>query len=253
MFSTRGYRTRGGVAAVALLTGALMLPTSLSPVVAGSVGHSGIVSENPANFTPDITNGRVNTMLVMGGMVYVGGTFSTVQNPGSSNNITRRYILAYDEQTGQVSNSFQPALNGPVEALAPSEDGQSIYIGGNFRSTNGNTRYKRLVRVDATDGSLITSFRSNPNRKVLDLVQSNGKLYASGEFTRVRGELRSGLALVNQSTGRPDGALDIPFTDPWISPRATRSPMPRLAHRRDSRRRAADRHRQLQQGRRPAA
>jgi len=220
------FSTRGGIAAVALLTGALMLPTSLSPVVAGGADHSpGIVSENAAETTPDIMNGRVNAMLVMNGMVYVGGTFSTVQNPGSSNNITRRYILAYDEATGQVSNSFQPVLNRAVEALAPGPDGQSIYIGGGFSSTNGNTRYKRLVRVDATDGSLDTTFRSNPNRKVLDLVQNNGNLYASGEFTKVRGELRSGLALVNQATGRPRPTLDIPFTDPWISPRAKRSPM----------------------------
>ena len=131
-----------------------------------NIGHRSIVSEDPSGFTPNIINGRVNAMIVMNGIVYVGGTFSTVQNAGSATNITRNYVLAYNASTGVVSTTFRPILTGAVEALAPGPDGTSIYIGGNFGSANGSTTYRRLVRVNATTGATVTSFVANPNRMV---------------------------------------------------------------------------------------
>lgn len=216
----RTLRTRRRLlAAAAILTAAAFLPTP--PAGAVNIGHPSVASESPANFTPNITDGRVNAMLVMNGTVYVGGTFSTVQNAGSSTNITRNYILAYNASTGVVSTTFRPILTGAVEALAPGPDGTSIYVGGNFGSTNGSTTYRRLVRVNATSGATVTSFVTNPNRMVTDLVLRNGQLYASGEFVRIGGAPRSGLARLNPTTGAADPTLDLPFTDPWISPRDT--------------------------------
>jgi hypothetical protein len=221
----RTFRPRRGLmAAAAILTAAAFLPTA--PAGAVNIGHPSIASEDPSGFTPNITNGRVNAMMVMNGVVYVGGTFSTVQNAGSSTNITRNNILAYNATTGVVSTTFRPILNGAVEALAPGPDGASIYIGGNFGSANGSTTYRRLVRVNATTGATVTAFVTNPNRMVLDLVLRNGQLYASGEFARIGGTDRSGLARLNPTTGVADPTLNLPFTDPWISPRTTvKSPM----------------------------
>ena len=193
------------------------LPTA--PVGAVNIGHTSIVNVDAASFTPNITDGRVNAMLVMNGTVYVGGTFSTVQNANSSVNITRNYILAYNATTGAVSTTFRPIVTGAVEALAPGPDGASVYVGGNFGSTNGSTTYRRLVRVNATTGATVTSFLTNPSRMVTDLVLRNGLLYASGEFTRIGGAARSGLARLDPTTGAADPTLNVPFTDPWISPR----------------------------------
>ena len=218
------YPRRGVAAAALILASAALLPTV--PAEAVNIGHTSIVNEDAAAFTPSITDGRVNAMLVMNGRVYVGGTFSTVQNAGSSTNITRNNILAYNASTGVVSTTFRPILNGAVEALAPGPDGTSIYVGGNFGSTNGSTAYRRLVRVNATTGATVTAFVTNPNRMVLDLVLRNGQLYASGEFARIGGTDRSGLARLNPTTGVADPSLNLPFTDPWISPRTTvKSPM----------------------------
>ncbi len=213
----RTFRPRRGLVATAvMLAAAVLLPAVPSGAV--NIGHPSVVSEDPSGFTPNITNGRVNAMMVMNGMVYVGGTFSTVQNAGSSTNITRNNILAYNATTGIVSTTFRPILNGAVEALAPGPNG-SVYIGGNFGSANGSTTYRRLVRVNATTGATVTSFVTNPNRMVTDLVMRNGQLYASGEFVRIGGTDRSGLARLDPNTGVADPALNVPFTDPWISPR----------------------------------
>jgi hypothetical protein len=214
----RTFRPRRGlVAATAILATAAFLPSA--PAGAVNIGHTSIVNEDAAGFTPNIIDGRVNVMIVMNGTVYVGGTFSTVQNAGSATNITRNYVLAYNATTGVVSTTFRPIVTGAVEALAPGPDGTSIYIGGNFGSTNGSTTYRRLVRVNATTGATVTSFITNPNRMVLDLVLRSGQLYAAGEFTQIGGSARSGLARLNPTTGAADPTLNLPFTDPWISPR----------------------------------
>jgi hypothetical protein len=212
--------------AVPLLLTVTVLATHPAPVGASVIAHPSIVSPNPAGFTPNIMNGRVNVMIVVGNRVFVGGTFTTVRNAGSSTDITRNYILAYDVTTGVVSSSFRPAVAGAVEALAPSADGTSIYVGGSFSRANGNTAYARLVRVDASTGATITSFLPKPNRPVLDLIQRGGRLYASGEFTQIGGRSRSGLALLNPTTGAADQTLNLPFTDPWVSPKpGVASPM----------------------------
>ena len=214
----RTFRSRRALIATAvMLATAALLPAV--PAGAVNIGHPSVASENPSGFTPNIIDGRVNAMMVMNGMVYVGGTFHTVQNAGSTTNITRNFVLAYNATSGVVSTSFRPILTGAVEALAPGPGNTSVYIGGNFGSANSSTTYRRLVRVDATSGATVGSFIANPNRMVLDLVVRNGWLYASGEFARIGGTARSGLARLNMNTGAADPTLDLPFTDPWISPR----------------------------------
>src|SRR5262245_35580828 len=89
------------------------------PAAAVSPPHTSIVSEAPASCTPNIQNGRVNALLVMGNHVYVGGTFTTVRNAGSSANITRNYLFSFNQTTGVVDTSFAPKLNRAVEAIAP--------------------------------------------------------------------------------------------------------------------------------------
>ena len=160
------------------------------------------MSQNPAGFTPNIVDGRVNVMILVGNTVFVGGTFTTVQNAGSSTNITRNYILAFDATTGVVSSTFRPVVTGAVEALAASSDGKSIYVGGSFARVNGSNSYARLARVDAVTGATIKTFLPKPNLPVLDLIQRGGRLYAAGEFTQIGGAARSGLARLEPDDGR---------------------------------------------------
>ena len=114
--------------------------------------HGAIVSADPANFTPNITNGRVNALTVVGNRVIVGGTFTTVQNAGSSTNLTRNYLFSFDATTGVVDPNFRPSLNKAVEALAPGPDGTSVYVGGRHTTINGSSNFDRLSRLRLSDG-----------------------------------------------------------------------------------------------------
>ena len=217
------HRTRRRLSAVAAIVAAMA--TSVAPAGASEVAHSKIVSENPAGFTPDIMDGRVNAIIVMNGTVFVGGTFTTVRNAGSSSDLTRDYLFAFDATTGAVSTGFRPDLSGTVEALAPGPDGSSVYVGGSFSRVNGSGAYARFVRVSAATGSTVTSFKPAPNDQVLDLVRHGSDLYAAGEFTTVGGAARSGLARLDETTGKADPALDLPFTRPWVPWPGARAPM----------------------------
>ena len=66
--------------AVALVAG--MGLTSAGPAQAVNVAQSQIVNPNPANFTPDILNGQVNSIVQIGGTVYAAGQFTQVQTAG---------------------------------------------------------------------------------------------------------------------------------------------------------------------------
>lgn len=203
------------------LCGALTLAATLAyaaPADAVNVAHTSIVNQAPANFTPNILNGRVNALLVMGNTVFVGGTFTQVQAAHSTTTLTRNYLFSFNATTGAISTTFLPTLNGEVEALAQGSDGASVFVGGAFTNTNGNTNYPRLVRVNAANGQTIASFQPKPNRIVTDLVNRNGLLYASGEFATIHGQAFSGLARLNQTSGVPDPTLNLPFTDPRVDP-----------------------------------
>ncbi len=208
------YRPRRSLRSlVAILAAATSIAV---PAGASEIGHPSIASEDPAGFTPDVVDGRVNAIIVMNGTVFVGGTFTTVRDAGSSNDLTRDYVFAFDATSGAVSTSFRPELSGKVEALAPGPDGASVFVGGSFDRANGSRTYHRLVRVDAATGATVTSFRADPNDQVLDLVRRGSDLYAAGEFTQIGGAARSGLARLDVDSGTADPAFDVPFTRPWM-------------------------------------
>ncbi|MEO8476677.1 MAG: delta-60 repeat domain-containing protein [Actinomycetota bacterium] len=195
-----------------LLIGAIM------PAGAVNIGHTSIVSETPASGTPNVRDGRVNALLVLGTRVYVGGTFSTVRNPGSSTDITRRFIFAFNTANGTVDTTFRPNLTGAVEAIAPGPDG-SIFVGGKFNQTNGQgAPYRRLVRLNGATGATVTSFRANPDDQVLDLDVRNGQLYVGGEFFTIGGAARSGMARLDMASGTADPTFHVSFTDPYTPP-----------------------------------
>ncbi len=205
--------------AVATVAAGALIAASMLPAGAVNVAHGSIASETPASGTPNIQNGRVNALLVMGGRVFVGGSFTTVRNAGSSANITRNYLFSFNAASGTVDTGFTPNLNKAVETLAPGPDGNSIYVGGKFTTTNGQgTPYRRLVRLNAGNGSTITSFQPNPNDLVLDLKLRNGQLYVGGEFSRIGGASHSGMARLNVDNGNADPAFDLQFTDPYVPP-----------------------------------
>lgn len=172
-----------------------------------------IVSDNPVDWTPHALNGEVHALIQIGNRVIVGGTFSTIRSATSSTQLSRRSIFAYNATTGALDNSFTPVVNGSVDTLLPSADGQSVYLGGGFTTVNG-TSQPRLARVNLADGSLVTTFRPTVNRQVLDIKMSGGRLFLGGYFTQVGGQSRTVLAAVHPDTGAVDPFLNLTFASP---------------------------------------
>lgn len=106
------------VAAALLLSAALLLGVPAASL-ASDTSHPALVNPNPADWTPQIQDGQVNAIVQMGTRVVVGGTFTTVRRAGTSQDLTRNYLFAFDMHTGVIDPGFVPQLNGNVLALAP--------------------------------------------------------------------------------------------------------------------------------------
>ena len=156
----------------------------------------------------------------VGDTVYVGGEFSQVERAGTTQVLTRNNIFAFSAGTGAISTTFNPAVDNTVKAMAVAPDG-SLFIGGSFNSVNG-LAYRRVAKVNRTNGQLVTAWQANGNRAVNDLVVRGNRLYVAGEFTNLGGQPRSFLAALDVTTAAVDPNLNIqitlPYQDapPWI-------------------------------------
>lgn len=193
--------------ALALLGFALAPPAQALDSPAGQ-----LVSEVPVEGTPHVMNGRVASIEQVGGTMVLGGSFTTVRNDGSNNDIARRSLVAFDATTGQVSTSFAPNPNGPVNVVIPAGDGASVYVGGRFSSIGGVTR-RNIARIRVSDGSVMTGFNvGGVSGQVKDLRLKDGRLWMAGAFSRVGGNEQGSLATVDPTTGDFLPYMGLPVT-----------------------------------------
>ncbi|MGD9958711.1 PKD domain-containing protein [Nocardioides sp.] len=194
------------VSAALVSVGLLLVGTPSSMAVDSPPGT--LVSERPAPGTPHVLNGRVNSVVQVGGQIVLGGTFTTARNDGSQAQLTRSRLLAFDATTGQISNSFDPAPNGGVNVVLPAGDGTSVYVGGSFTSIGGVTR-SRVARVRVSDGAVLTSFNAGSiSGAIRDLRLSEGRLWLAGSFAQIQNHAQRALATVDPATGVFDGFMD---------------------------------------------
>ncbi|MFL5792136.1 MAG: PKD domain containing protein, partial [Actinomycetota bacterium] len=179
------------------------------PARAVNVPQDTVVSDNPADWTPWVNNGRVYALVTMGNTMYVGGTFTDVQEPNAAT-YPRHYLFAFDLTTGAISKTFKPALDGEVHSLAT--DGTNLFVGGTFSTVNGSS-HPRLVALDAS-GAVVSGFNASitTGSEVDDLTLADGLLFVAGAFTGVNGSSRSGLAAVDPGTGALASGVNVPFT-----------------------------------------
>ncbi len=160
-----------------------------------------VVSTNPVNYTPNITNGAAYKSAEANGMLYVGGSFTTVTATNGTA-FTRNHILAFNAGTGAVS-SFAPNVNGAVWAIVPS--GTSLYIGGAFSSVNGVAR-RGLAKINATTGAVDTAFNAGlTSGNVTEAALVNGRLIISGTFPKK-------ILAVNPTSGANTGYINVAVT-----------------------------------------
>jgi hypothetical protein len=177
---------------------------------------TGIVAETPAANTPNITGPRRTNYAAdvaqIGNKVFVVGRFDSVRNPGSSNDISRFNVFAYNATTGVVDTAFAPQVNGLIDAVVPHPDGQSVFIVGNFSQVNGQPSFG-LARLNVNTGQRVAGFNTTTEGRVRDAVVRGNTLFLAGDFWRVGGANRSNLAAINVNSGAVL-ALDVPVTDP---------------------------------------
>ena len=185
---------------------AVMLAATAMGTADASPAIGRVVSTNPVNYTPNITNGAAYKSAEANGMLYVGGSFTSVTAAAGTTptgTFTRNHILAFNAATGSISTSFAPNVNGDVWAIVPS--GTSLYIGGSFSSVNGVAR-RGLAKVDATTGAVDTSFNAAlTSGNVTEAALVSGRLIISGTFPKK-------ILAVNPASGANTGYINVAVT-----------------------------------------
>jgi len=121
-----------------------------------------------------------------GTRIYVGGTFANAGGAPHAN------LAALNATTGAPIAGWQADTTGDtpdVRSLAI--HGNDLYVGGRFGGIDGTTR-RKLVKLDATTGNVVTQFRPAPNGSLKEVVVSSDgtKVYAGGVFDIIGGQSR---------------------------------------------------------------
>lgn len=192
------------------------LLTALALALAGVVLPAGGAVADSAPVTPGqdatVTTDALPTVqidgvawdqAVVGGTVYVAGTFTTARPAGAApgtDTVPRANLLAYDLATGELVASWAPTLNGPAYAVTASPDGSRIYVGGDFTNVNGVAR-NRFAVLDRATGALVTTFTAGANGAVRDIEATATTVYIGGNFNTVGGQNRPRVASFDAATG----------------------------------------------------
>jgi hypothetical protein len=203
---------------ISLLVAVAASAVSLAPPAHAAIG----VRETPDHTWN--TNGTVfDTELSKdGNILYIGGKFSRVREnpPGvAGRSFAVNSVAAIDVESGEAISSWNPRVTGgaaTVRALELSEDGNTLYVGGNFTSVGGQPR-QHLAAVDAADGTVdpfapTVAAADGKTPTVYGLLANDSRLYAGGQFSEVDGKGRAKLAAFSLATG---------VLDPAWKPKAT--------------------------------
>jgi len=153
------------------------------PATCPSAGTDGTPAPNSQNpISSWGINGTGYSVVAIGDIVYVGGTFSQAVSP-TGQTAPRADLAAFCIKDGSLVSKFVANTNGQVWALTT--DGTSLFAGGSFTSINGQPT-NRLVKLDPITGAVDTSF--NPPA-IPDVVYAlgyraaNASIYAGGDFS----------------------------------------------------------------------
>ena len=159
-------------------------------------------------------NGIVNALAISGTTVYVGGKFkgicASTSSCGSLAAIIRNKVAAISTD-GLTLSVWDPnisiASSSYVNALAI--NGSTVYIAGTFNGTNsinGTTLRNGLAAVDATSGTVTTSWNPNPGiaapisgivMSTLSVDSNGTTVFAGGNMITTGGSNRNSLAALN--------------------------------------------------------
>jgi hypothetical protein len=191
-------RLVSSVAAVSLGIASVVAVTVLEIAPAGAI--EGTVPSNVAASWQ--TNGAVYAIAAADGVVYIGGDFTSVRPPGSpagSGEVARNHLAAFNANTGALLTAINPNVNGSVRVLAASNDGHSIYAGGDFTAVGATTR-NRIASFTATSGAL-GAWNPNANGRVAGIAATSTTVFVGGSFSTIGGRTERRVAALNPSSG----------------------------------------------------
>ena len=169
-----------------------------------SLAQPTIVSDNPANYTPNVEDDAVvgHTQVFAlensGDTIYAGGKFHSVSNASRTTYYTRNNLMSFSGTSGALT-SFAPSVDGTVWAIRAS--GSSLYIGGYFYNVNGVAR-RGIAKINATTGVVDTAFNAHLNGGVTEIRLVNGRLLVGGTFSQR-------LLALNPDTGADTGYINV--------------------------------------------
>lgn len=170
--------------------------------------HDRIVAAVPSAATPAVNDGDVFDIRQVGDVVIAGGSFTSVSSPGG-NAQPRTNVMAFNASTGQVSNSFNPDLNGVVESIHEGPSPNTVYLAGSFNRVNGSPA-SHVVLLNINTGQVANGFRAaSTNGKINTVDLVNDRLLIGGNFTTAGGVTHQGLASLDPQTGALDDFMGI--------------------------------------------
>jgi hypothetical protein len=207
-FSTIRGQSRPGVAALRSQGAAL---ESWAPAVTGVgalavspdsarvyLGGDSLVAADLAGNLLWSNAGKVKTVAVSrdGSTVFAGGAFTSLGGQ------PRSHLAAVDTATGAIDASWRPEIDGSdVAALTVSEDGSTVYTGGDFISVRGHAR-NRLAAVNAATGTVEAWDPNVKDGTVVALSASGSQVYAGGTFTNLGARPVTMAAAIDTDTGQ---------------------------------------------------
>jgi hypothetical protein len=181
-------------------TDAAIAPAAGSVPEASVPSSSAIASWGTAKVDGKSRAQRVNAIVTVGDIGYLGGEFTKMVAPAGGGSSSRNYLAAIDGTTGKLT-SWNPKASGKVWAMELSADRQSVYVGGDF-SYMGGRSVSKVAKVDLTTGKVDTTFKPRSVKgRVRTLALDGERLYLGGEFLSVDGRPRPKLAAVDARTG----------------------------------------------------
>lgn len=152
-------------------------------------------------------NGTVLDLAVAGTNLFIGGSFSSLRNPGNTTNILRKNLaLITIVNNNQVYSTFNPDPNGPVNTLTVV--GNRLLVGGAFSTIQGQTN----ININAAafsnanilgSAALLPNLAPNPNGTVNFIGTVNNLILMGGQFTEIEFAKRNRVAAINTQTGLP--------------------------------------------------
>ncbi|AXK37648.1 fibronectin type III domain-containing protein [Streptomyces armeniacus] len=192
----------------------MALGAALAMTVAGWTGAQLLSAEQadavtpPVGFTADDlptwqTNGVVWAMAQHDGVVFAGGTFSSIRPPGAEPGTSERGAVnfaAFNAATGAPTdcrlNFTVGSGTATVRALDVSPDGTTLYAGGTFGAVNG-TSVSNVAAIDIASCTVKTGFKVSVSAAVRALDVTSDTVYMGGDFLTVAGQSRGRFAAVS--------------------------------------------------------